>query len=102
MHQTYNFSIAFLEISNADRSERRNPITYDKVTAPPGRRKFGAKLKASFLPQSPGEPEIRIRESTASLVFDTLEVADGTYWNMYSIGDYFEANSLERMGEAKG
>ena len=99
-HQTYLFSASFMEHSSGSKSERRNPINYVKTKART-RVPFGAKLRASFLPLSEAGTEIGVRESTTSIVFDLLEVENGSYWTMYSIGDYDESEALKWMDQAK-
>jgi hypothetical protein len=100
-HQTFLFSASFMEHSSGDKPKRRNPISYirSKTSKPVA---FGAKLRASFL-ASPvtGNGHIGVRESTASIVFDTLELKSGTYWTIYSIGDYEEALALKWLDQGK-
>ncbi|KAI5848110.1 hypothetical protein BZA05DRAFT_120041 [Tricharina praecox] len=102
-HQTFLFSASFMEHSSGDKSERRNPISYIKSKTSKPKVAFGAKLRASFLasPDSGNGTDIGVRESTASIVFDTLEMRSGTYWTIHSIGDYEEALALKWLDQAK-
>lgn len=92
-----------MEHSSGDKSERRNPISYIKSKTSKPKVAFGAKLRASFLasPDSANGTDIGVRESTASIVFDTLEMRSGTYWTIHSIGDYEEALALKWLDQAK-
>jgi hypothetical protein len=102
-HQTYLFSASFMEHSTKGKSGRRNPINYVKTKNNRGQTAFGAKLRASFHSLSPSGngAEIGVRESTASIVFDTLKINGGTLWTMYSIGDFEEAEALEWMSDTR-
>ena len=101
-HQTFLFSASFMEHSSGDKSERRNPISYVRSKTSKPRVAFGAKLRASFLasPDTGNGTDIGVRESTASIVFDTLEMETGTYWTIYSIGDYEEPLALYWVDQA--
>ena len=102
-HQTFLFSASFMEHSSGKKPKRRNPISYVRSKTSKSKVAFGAKLRASFLasPDTGNGTDIGVRESTASIVFDTLEMKSGTYWTIYSIGDYEEALALKWLDQGK-
>lgn len=60
---------------------------------------FGSDLRGDFAPGQKDTPQIR--ESTLSLVFDSLQAEGGSYWTLFSIGKYEEEKAFSKKSNTR-
>lgn len=108
----FSFDVTFFEMFNPsdddDEEYRQDPLGIysrkasqgSQATDQENSREFGSPMRGPFTPGQ--EDTEHIRETTISLLLDSLQAEKGSYWTLISIGKYDEEaaykNPLERSG----
>lgn len=96
-HNTFMFTAVFFELVDDDDANQR----LSTIAAPSSHKgdKFGPKWEGIFAPRhSTRANKLRkeIRQTTLSLVFDSIGTENGTYWTITSVGKYSDERAFEK------
>lgn len=94
-HHTFMFTATFFElVDNGSRLPTiyAPPIPYENGRP---RAKFGSFCEGPFAPFNSIKTQ-KIRQTTLSLVFNSMRTGEGTYWTITSIGQYSDEKAFEK------
>lgn len=100
-HDTFAFNAVFFELFDEANPNQRKATVFAPNSY--GGKKFGSKWEGVFAPKNinrHSKPK-NIRQTTLSLVFDSMATETGTNWTVTSIGEYSDDKAFEKPRNVK-